>query len=74
MYNNFRSTYSTKLLSLGLPGFNGWARGAGRVDWGREGEVIADGGGDGRAGGRKPPGSEDCSEFEFIACDLAYYL
>jgi len=71
MSNNFRSTYSIKLLSLALPGFNGWARGVGKMDGGREGDVIDDGGGEGRVGGRKPPGSEDCSVIDVIACDIA---
>jgi len=73
MSSSFRSTYSIKLLSLGLPGFNGWARGVGRVDGAREGDVTDDGGGEGRIGDRKPPGP-DCSDLDDMKDNLHYYM
>lgn len=46
-----------KLLSFELPGFSGLARGCGRLEADTEAVVVEDAGGDGRVGGRKPPGS-----------------
>ncbi len=41
---------------MALPDLRGWARGCGRVDGVWRGEVMDDGGGDGRGGEMKPPG------------------
>lgn len=57
MPNSFRSTKSMKRLSLELPGLRGWDRVWGRIGVAIEGDAIADEGGEGSVGWRKPPGS-----------------